>query len=382
MAQRLKTDWILFGTVLGMLAFGVVILYSASSVMAKMDPRFGSSWHFVARQLGWAAVAVAAMMLLKKTHYQKFRTPGVAFGAIGVALILLAAVYFLDSQHHRWLRLVPGGIQPSELAKPALVVFLAFFVTWRARAINNPRHTLFPAALAVGLVIFAVVVADLGTAVVLGGAAAIVFFVAGLEWRYCVLAATVALLGVLVFIFAEPYRLGRVVRFVDPQFTLLEKFDKEGRVKAWLEHSLTTRDSNYQLEQSKIAVGAGGVTGVGLMNGRQKLLYLPEAHTDFIYAVVSEELGMIGSVGLLAGFLVIFWRGLRTTVLMQDDFGRYLALGVTVVVVVQGFINMSVVVGMMPTKGIPLPMISYGGSSVLSTLAMLGILMNVSEHAG
>jgi len=382
MAQRLKTDWILFGTVLGMLAFGVVILYSASSVMAKMDPRFGSSWHFVARQLGWAAVAVATIMLLKKTHYQKFRTPGVAFGAIGVALILLASVYFLDSQHHRWLRLGPGGIQPSELAKPALVVFLAFFVTWRARAINNPRHTLFPAALAVGLVIFAVVVADLGTAVVLGGAAAIVFFVAGLEWRYCVLAAAVALLGVLVFIFAEPYRLGRVVRFVDPQFTLLEKFDKEGRVKAWLEHSLTTRDSNYQLEQSKIAVGAGGVTGVGLMNGRQKLLYLPEAHTDFIYAVVSEELGMIGSVGLLAGFLVIFWRGLRTTVLMQDDFGRYLALGVTVVVVVQGFINMSVVVGMMPTKGIPLPMISYGGSSVLSTLAMLGILMNVSEHAG
>src|SRR5947209_3449763 len=176
MAQRLKTDWILFGTVLGMLAFGIVILYSASSVMAKMDPRFGSSWHFVARQLGWAAVAVAAMMLLKKTHYQKFRNPGVAFGAIGVALILLAAVYFLDSQHHRWLRLGPGGIQPSELAKPALVVFLAFFVTWRARAINNPRHTLFPAALAVGLVIFAVVVADLGTAVVLGGAAAIVFF--------------------------------------------------------------------------------------------------------------------------------------------------------------------------------------------------------------
>jgi cell division protein FtsW len=136
------------------------------------------------------------------------------------------------------------------------------------------------------------------------------------------------------------------------------------------------------LEQSKIAVGAGGAVGVGLMNGRQKLLYLPAAHTDFIYAVVGEELGLMGSAGLLVGFLVIFWRGLRTTVRMQDDFGRYLALGVTIVVVVQGFVNMSVVVGMMPTKGIPLPMISYGGSSLLSTLALLGILMNVSEHAG
>jgi len=136
------------------------------------------------------------------------------------------------------------------------------------------------------------------------------------------------------------------------------------------------------LEQSQIAVGAGGVGGVGLMNGRQKLLYLPEAHTDFIYAVAGEEMGLIGTAGLLAGFLVILWRGLRTARRIPDDFGRYLALGVTVVIVVQGFINMSVVLGIMPTKGIPLPMISYGGSSLVSTLALLGILMNVSEHAG
>jgi cell division protein FtsW len=382
MGQRLKTDWILFGTVLAMMSFGVVILYSASSVMAQMDPRYGSSWHFVIRQVEWAVVAVAVMMTLKKTYYRKFQNPAVAFFAIGIALLLLGAVYFLDTAHHRWLRIGPGGLQPSELAKPALVVFLAFFVTWRARAINNPRHTLFPAALAVGLIIFAVVVADLGTAVVLGAAATIVFFVAGLEWRYCLLVAAVALVGLLVFIFAEPYRLGRVVRFVDPQFKILARFDPQGRIQTRLEKSLATRDSNYQLEQSKIAVGAGGPTGVGLMNGRQKLLYLPEAHTDFIYAVVSEETGLIGSVGLLVCFLVIFWRGLRATVRMRDDFGRYLALGVTVVVVVQGFINMSVVVGMMPTKGIPLPLISYGGSSLLSTLALLGILMNVSEHAG
>lgn len=380
MAQRLKTDWILFFTVLAMVSFGLVILYSASSIMAQL--RYGSSWHFVIRQLAWAAAAVITMMALKRTSYRKFQNPGVAFTAIGLALLLLFAVYVADAAHHRWLHLGPMSLQPSELAKPALVVFLAFFVTWRARAINNPRFTLVPASLAVGLVILAVVVADLGTAVVLGLTAAVVFFVAGLELRYCAIAAAVASIGVMIFIVAQPYRLARVVRFFDPEFKIVSRFDPKGHIQARLEKSLTTRDTNYQLEQSQIAVGAGGPLGAGLMNGKQKLLYLPEAHTDFIYAVASEELGLVGSVGLLIGFFIIFWRGLRTAVLMHDDFGRYLALGVTVVVVVQGLINMCVVLGMMPTKGIPLPMVSAGGSSLLSTLASLGILMNISEHAG
>ena len=380
MALRLKTDWILFLTVLVMVSFGMVILYSASSIMA--DLRYGSAWHFVVRQAAWAVFAVVAMMTLKRTPYRKFQNSAVAFTAVAIALLLLGVVYLVDTAHHRWLRLGPMSLQPSELAKPALVIFLAFFVTWRARAINNPRYTLVPASLAVGLVILAVVVADLGTAVVLGATAAVVFFVAGLELRYCALVAAVASVGVMLFVVAQPYRLARVVKFFDPDFKIVSKFDPEGRIKSRLEQSLATRDTNYQLEQSKIAVGAGGPLGLGLMNGKQKLLYLPEAHTDFIYAVAGEELGLVGSVGLLAGFFVIFWRGLRTTVLVEDDFGRYLALGVTVVVVVQGLVNMGVVLGMMPTKGIPLPMISAGGSSLLSTLASLGILMNVSEHAG
>jgi cell division protein FtsW len=382
MAQRLKTDWILFVTVLVMMSFGVLILYSASSIMAQLDPRFGWSWHFVLRQVEWAAVAVAVMMALKKTHYRKFQSPTVAFSAMSVALVLLAVVYVVDAAHHRWLRVGTFGVQPSELAKPALVIFLAFFVTWRGRAINNPRYTLVPAALAVGLIILAVVVADLGTAVVLGAAAAAVFVVAGLEWRYCAIAGAVAAVGVVIFILAEPYRIVRVVKFFDPEFKIIAKFDPNGNIRKRMEQSLVTRDTNYQLEQSRIAVGAGGPAGLGLTNGRQKLWYLPEAHTDFIYAVVAEELGLAGSVGLLLGFGVIFWRGLRAAFRMRDDFGRYLALGVTVVVVVQGFINMSVVLGMMPTKGIPLPMVSYGGSSLLSTLALLGILMNVAENAG
>jgi cell division protein FtsW len=379
MAQRLKTDWILFLTVVAMVSFGVLILYSASSIMAEL--KFGSAWHFVVRQGAWAVAAIFAMMTLKKTNYRALQSPVVAFAAVGLALALLIVVYFMDGVHHRWLRLGPLGLQPSELAKPALVVFLAFFVTWRGQAINT-RYTLVPAALAVGLVIFWVVLADLGTAVVLGATAAVVFFVAGLQLRYCGIAAAVASLGVLLFIVAAPYRMARVVKFFDPEFKIVSKFDPNGKVKTYLTKSLATRDTNYQLQQSKIAVGAGGPMGLGLMNGKQKLLYLPEAHTDFIYAVASEELGMIGSVGLLLGFFVIFWRGLRTTVRARDDFGRYLALGVTAVVVVQGFINISVVLGMMPTKGIPLPMISSGGSSLLSTLTSLGLLMNVSEQAG
>jgi cell division protein FtsW len=386
MAYRLKTDWILFGAVLAMLLFGMLILYSASSIMAKLDTRYGSSWYFVVRQVGWAVVAIGIMMTLKRVSYHKFQNPAVAFGAISIAILLLFAVYFLDPAHHRWLR-APGalgflGVQPSELAKPALVIFLAFFVTWRAPAINNPRYTLIPAALAVGLVIWWVVMADLGTAVVLGLSAVVVFFVAGLDLRYVAIVAAVASIGVLISIWQQPYRLARVVRFFDPEFKIASRIDPAGRIKSRLEHVLVTRDSNYQLEQSKIAVGAGGPAGVGLMNGRQKLLYLPEAHTDFIYAVVGEETGLIGSAGLLIGFVVIFWRGLRAAFRMRDDFGRYLALGVTVVIVTQAFINMSVVLGMMPTKGIPLPLVSYGGSSLLSTLALLGILMNVSEHAG
>ena len=384
MAQKLKTDWILFVTVLCMVTAGVLIVYSASSIMAEMDPRYRSAWHFVTRQAVWAVIAVAIMMALKNTPYSKLKNPAVALSVISVALLMLVTVLVVDTANHRWLRVFgPIGVQPSELAKPALVVFLAFFVTWRARAINNPRYTLIPAAMAVGGVILLVVVADLGTAIVIGAAAALVFFVAGLEKRYCAIVAALAMIGLVYFICAKPYRLGRVIRFFDPKFTWVEKFDTSGRLKSRLEESLATRDTNYQLEQSQVAVGAGGITGLGFMNGRQKLLYLPEAHKDFIYAVAGEEMGLMGTLGILAGFTIIFWRGLRATVRMKhDDFGRYLALGLTVIVVVQGFMHISVVLGMMPTKGIPLPMISYGGSSLVSTLASLGMLMNVSKHAG
>jgi len=298
-----------------------------------------------------------------------------------VVLILLVLVYILDARGHRWLRMGPIGLQPAELAKPALVIFLAFFVTLRAKAIND-RHTLLPAALAIGLITLGVVIADLGTAVVMMATAATVFYVAGLEPKYFGTAVAIAILCVIGAVISKPYRIARIVGHIDPEYKLLDKIDSKGRVKDYLKAHTSSRNTSYQADQSKIAVGAGGPLGMGLMQGKQKLLYLPEAHNDFIFAVICEELGLAGAVGLVIAFLIIFWRGLRATFLMSDEFGRYLALGVTTMLVLQAFINMSVVLGMVPTKGITLPMISYGGSSLLSTLASLGILMNVSEHAG
>ncbi len=169
--------------------------------------------------------------------------------------------------------------------------------------------------------------------------------------------------------------------FFDPQFKIVSMVDHEGRIKKYLNQSVTTRDPNYQAYQSKIALGSGAVTGMGLMQGKQKLFYLPEAFTDFIYAVIGEELGFLGCAAVLAGFMIILWRGLQVCWLAPDDFGRYLALGVTSSIVIQAMINISVVLDMGPTKGIPLPMISAGGSSLLSTLMCLGMLLSVSEHS-
>ena len=223
---------------------------------------------------------------------------------------------------------------------------------------------------------------DLGTPIVLVCTAGAVFGVAGLERRYFLILVGVGLLACVAAVAAKPYRLIRVVHFVDPTLKLVDKYDKSGWIRGRMAKSVTTKDPNYQIEQSKIALGSGGLIGTGLMRGRQKLFYLPESHTDMIYAVIGEEFGLFGSVAILAGFLIILWRGMNASLHVPDDFGRYLALGLTVLMVFQAFFNISVALDMVPPKGIPLPMISFGGSSLLVTLASLGVLMNISEHAG
>lgn len=362
-----------------MVVFGLAIVTSASSVMAEL--KYQATWYFVARQSAWAVAGFIVLMFLKNFDYRRLNQPVFAFAPMGIVLALLVAVYFLDPRRHRWLSVGSFGIQPSELAKPALIVFLAWFIATRLRAIND-RRTLGPALLALGVLALSVVAADLGTAAVLVGTAVAMFYVAGLDKRYLFLAMGMVVLVVIGAIASKPYRIGRIVGKFDPKLTLVDRISPDGKLRRYIESSLSTRDPSYQALQSRIAVGSGGVMGLGLAQGRQKLLYLPEAHTDFIYAVVGEELGLWGATGLLIGFFVVLWRGLRLFWLAPDTFGRYLALGATVCIVLQALMNMSVVLDLGPTKGFPLPLISYGGSSLLSTLTSLGLLLSVSENSG
>ncbi len=382
MAQRVQTDWWLFTAILGLLAIGLTMVFSSSSVVAEI--RYGSGFHFAVRQAMWAAPSIFIMMYLKRRDFRRWESPRLAYLSVALLLPALIAVYALDPKNHRWIPLGPANLQPSEFAKPVLVLFLAYFVARRSSELNS-KYTLMPAAAIIGLITGAVLIPDVGTALVLAAAAAVVFFVAGLEWRYVLVAGIVLAVFLAVAIVQKPYRIARVFGFYDPEYkaadsSLVRRFDPEGRLKAWLERMAPTRDARYHINQSLIAVGSGGLLGRGLGRGRQKLFYLPEAHTDFIFAVIAEELGMWGAAMVVGCFLIILWRGLRIHFRAPDPFARHLALAVTTIVVSQALLNVSVVLGMVPTKGIPLPLVSYGGSSLLSTMILLGMLQSVGEH--
>ncbi len=379
MAQRLKTDWILFLTVLALVCFGLVMVYSASSMVAELKYHLSSTYFFF-RQLGWAVFSIALLLYCMKRDYRQWNNPRFAFAGLGVVLLLLVAVYITDSGSHRWLKAGPFSLQPSELAKPALALFLAFFLCRRLGAVND-RHTLGPIAVSISVMALAVAVADLGTAVVLVATTVAVIFVAGVEYRYLIVCAVLGLMLGFGFIAMKPYRLARAIEFLDKDHKVLARIDPRSHILEYAKRTASTSDPGYQQRQAKIAVGSGGFLGVGLMESKQKLLYLPEAQNDFIYAIVGEETGFVGASLLLIGFLVVLWRGIRTYVRATDNFGRYLALSITVCIVVQALINISVVLDLLPNKGIPLPFISYGGSSLLSTLLLMGMLLSVSEHA-
>jgi cell division protein FtsW len=378
-AFRSRLDWVLFLTTLGLISGGLVMVYSSSSLAAEW--RFKEEhYYFLLRQGVAAAMAFVALTVLSQQDYRKFRSPMIAFAALGVVIFLLILVFAVDTKDHRWFRLGFFSIQPSEFAKPALIVFLAWFVTLRAPAIND-KHTVRPAGLALAGLTGIVGVADLGTGMVLAATAAAIFFVAGLNRRYTAIAVAVALVFLTVAVFAKPFRLKRVIDFIDPEYKYLVYVDPGMKLKMRAEMGTSIRDTGYHALQSRIAVGAGGVAGLGLMQSKQKLLFLPEAHTDFIYAIIGEELGLWGATLVLLAFLVVLWRGYRLWWTAPDDFGRYIALGVTTALVFQALMNMSVVLDLGPTKGIPLPMISYGGSSLLSSGVCVGMLLSVSERA-
>jgi cell division protein FtsW len=362
MAKRVSVDSWLFTVTLLLIFVGLVMVFSASAVMAK--ERYGSGYFFLLRQLGWAAAGILAMVAAMKVDYRQYKHPAVVFSFLGMTTLLLISVFFLDRAHHthRWFHWGPLSFQPSEMAKPALILFLAFFLENRTKTMKDWRNTVLPAVVPT-LIFIALIVfqPDLGTAIACAAITGCILFVAGLDLRFLGYGFLAALLPLYFLIFHVAYRRDRILAFLDPYS------DPQGR--------------GFHIIQSLIAVSTGGITGVGLMEGKQKLFYLPEPHTDFIFAVTAEELGLVGALVIVLLFAIVLWRGIRTALLTQDMFGRFLAVGITSMIVVQAFINISVVLGLMPTKGIPLPLVSYGGSSLLVTLACVGVLLNISKQA-
>jgi cell division protein FtsW len=367
--RRLENDRWLFGVTLVLCLFGAVMVFSASAMTAR--EHYGHSYIFLVRQAAWLAIGLFGMFALMRLDYRRLREPAVVYSVICVVLLMLVGAFFMDKSHatHRWIKFGPVGIQPSELAKIAVILYLAWFLDLKRRAAAKMEfrkddfvQTILPAVapilICVGLIL---VQPDLGTSVDIVVIATAVLYVAGLSWKWlaCGLAGAIPILYLLITHVA--YRQARLLSFLNP--------------------SLDPQGAGFQLLQSLIAVGSGGFSGVGLMESKQKLFYLPEAHTDFIYAVICEELGFIGAVLVIGLFVAYAWRGLRTAFTAPDGFGRLLALGITAMVISQALINFAVVLGMVPTKGIPLPFVSYGGSSLLVMLLATGVLLNISQHA-
>ena len=339
------------------------MVFSASAVVAT--ERFGSSSYFLVRQLAWAGAGLVALVVMMYLDYRRLASPVVVFPALALQWMLLVGVLFADRSHNtrRWLHLGSAGLQPSEFSKIILVVFLAYFLEQRQGAVNDVKHTLLPVGLVSGASMALVMAEpDFGTALAIAMIVAAMLFTAGVRLKYFAGVALGAAPVVCWLVFHSTYRHNRVLAFLNPYADPLGK--------------------GFQIIQSFIAVGTGGITGVGLMEGKQKLFYLPEPQTDFIFAVVSEELGFIGAILLVGAFGIILWRGWRASAGCTCEFGRLLAIGLTVMVVGQALVNMSVVLGLLPTKGIPLPLISYGGSSLFVTLAAVGILLNISQEEG
>lgn len=345
------------------------MILSASAVTAEQ--LYHHSYIFLLRQAAWLLIGLLGMFVLMRTDYHRLREPAVVYPVLCAVLLMLVGAFFLDRSHatHRWIRFGPVGIQPSELAKLAVILYLAWFLDQKRRGKITMEfckedflHTILP-AIAPVFVCVALVLAqpDLGTSVDILLFAATILFVAGLSWKWIATGVAVGAPVLVLLIMLAPYRIARFLSFWDPGS------DPQG--------------AGFQLRQSLIAVGSGGLTGVGLMESKQKLFYLPEAHTDFIYAVICEELGFIGAAMVIALFVVYGRRGLRAAFAAPDAFGRLLALGVTTMVLWQALINFAVVLGMVPTKGIPLPFISYGGSSLLVMLLGTGVLLNISQQA-
>jgi cell division protein FtsW len=362
MARKLNSDRVLFLATILLVGLGIVMVYSASAVVAM--ERYRQPNLFLVKQVMWAALGIAILRLVMRLDYRTYKEPAFLWTGLGVVAICLFAVLFSPPVNgaRRWFSILGLGVQPSELAKLVSILFIAALLERRMQRIDDIGYSLVPIGLVVaGFAGLIVLEPDFGTAMSLVIIAGVMVFAAGLSYRYIVGAALCALPAVYIVAMSTAYRRRRMLAFLNP----------------W-EDPL---GDGFQIIQSFIAIGTGGVWGRGLMNGVQKLFYLPEPHTDFIYSVIAEELGLVGATVVLICFCVITWRGIRVALRAPDRFGAFLAFGLTTMVAVQALMNISVVLGLMPTKGIPLPFVSAGGSSLLINLLGMGILLNVSQHA-
>src|ERR1700759_2169134 len=361
MAKRVGVDKWLFGVTVLLTFIGLLMVFSASAVMA--EDRYGSPYTFVSKQIIWAVLGLLAMTLVMRGDYHKFNRPVVVFPAVAVTTLLLLGVFLLREWHNtnRWIRSGNFSFQPAEIAKPVLVLFLAWFLQDKLHTIRDWRNTLVPAALP--SVVFLVLILkepDLGTALVCAAVTGLIFYLAGAETKYFGFAALAAAPVLWYLLFRGPWRRARMLAFMNPES------DPQG--------------SGFHTIQSLIAVGTGGIRGLGFMEGRQKLFYLPQPHTDFIFANIAEELGLIGALAIIALFVALGYRGLRAASLSKDGFARFLAFGITATILIQAFFNISVVLALLPTKGITLPFISYGGTSLFITMASIGVLLSLTRE--
>ncbi|MGE0882927.1 MAG: putative lipid II flippase FtsW [Blastocatellales bacterium] len=358
--EGLRWDLWLGSTTIGLVVFGVVMVYSASAATK-------SPGRFLLSQIVWALLGLIAMAILQRIDYHRYSQPGFVYSFIGICVLLLLIVFLFPKVNgaHRWIVFRPLGIsaQPSELAKIALVIFLGWFLSEREKQkeLDNFWATMAPALVVIGvLAVLILKEPDLGTTLMLGVIFVAMVFAAGVPMKHLYRLAPVALAAGVLMVLKVSWRWDRVKAFLDPESDPL--------------------GTGYQPLQSLIAVGSGGVHGLGFGLSKQKLSFLPAPQSDYIFAVISEELGAVGAMTLVLVFGFFLWRGLRAGHLAPDRMGQLLAVGITTVIVAQAFFNISVALNLVPAKGITLPFISAGGTSLFVTLAAVGILLNVSEQ--
>jgi cell division protein FtsW len=363
MTEKLQIDKWLFSATAGLALFGVVMVYSASAVIALQENH--SQFHYVMKQGIWTLIGFGAMFVMMRFDYQLLNRPWIVYGLLFVTIVLLLAVFAFPAVNgaRRWIKGSGFSMQPSELAKLSLAIFVAYFIQRRAGEEQSFWKTFLPCLFVLGIVAALVLKQpDLGTALMFAIIVFTMCYAGGVRVRHMLIATVPALLFVGNMLIFTPFRMKRLAAFMDP----------------WAD----AQGTGYQVVQSLIAVGSGGQNGLGFAQGRQKLLFLPFAHSDFIFAVIGEELGLIGALLVVIVFAVFLWRGMRAALRAPDRFGMLLGIGIVVGIVAQALLNISVVLALLPTKGIPLPFISYGGSSLVPTLAAVGILLNISQYGG